>query len=298
MADLFRKKAVDNYKEQFSIDRQITRLSFSAGILTLIFVLGLLFTAVWFVFGNIVTTVNIDGIVYPTAGIDKITAANAGVISDITVSIGDSVKVGDTIAIIPDEEILNKIDEAIKSNCDEVLIEKLQQDYYNSSVITSKTEGTVLSVSTKGTYVQAGDALASIAAKQKDNNNRQIFAFLPTSQKNNIIKGCAVQVSPNYAPREKYGYINGYVADIGEEIITKSDVQKEFDVYNIPNLLEDNETYIGVYINLLPDENTYSGLKWSVSSSGNINVETGTLCSSLIVISEQPPYKWLFGGGE
>ncbi len=297
MGNLFRKEAVENYKEQFSIDRQITRLSFSTLLLIMIFILGLLFIFVWFIFGNIVNTVNVTGIVYPTAGIEKITASKSGMISEVTVNIGDDVKTGDTVAIIPDEDILNRIDEAVSNNADEKIIEELRQDYYNNSIIVSKTAGKVLSAYDDGTYVQAGDAIVAVAARQKDNNQRQIFALLPTSRKNNISKGCAVQVSPDYAPREKFGYINGYVADIGESIITKSDAQKEFDVYNIPNILDENETYISVYINLLSDENTESGLNWSEINSGNIDVEIGTVCSSSIVISEKPPYKWLLGGG-
>ncbi len=296
MGKLFREEAAENYKEQFSIDKQVIKLSFSTAFLTLIFFLGLLVSTIWFAFGNIVNTVNINGVVYPTNGIEKIISSRTGMLSHVTVNIGEDVDVGDVIAVMPDEEILKKIDEAVKSGADENFIEKLRQDYLNHSVIVSESIGEILSVSNAGSYVRAGDIIASIAAKQEDNNERQIFAFLPASSKNNIEKGSAVQVSPNYAPREKYGYINGYIADIGNEIITKSDAQKGLDVYNIPNLLEDNETYIGVRINLLADENSPSGLKWSNDSSGKIDVEIGTVCSVSIVVSEQPPYKWLFGG--
>lgn len=296
MADLFRRKAVENYREQFSIDRQIKKLSFSTILLILIFILGLFFAGIWFIFGNTVNTVNVTGIVYPTAGIEKITASRSGIVSEVRLNSGEDIKTGDIAAIMPDEDILNKIEEAVSNNADEKIIEKLRQDYLNSSVIVSKTDGRVLSVCNDDTYVQTGDTIVTVAAKRKDSNNRQILAFLPTSSKNNISKGCAVQVSPNYAPREKYGYINGYVADIGEDIITRSDAEKEFNAYNIPNIIDENETYIAVYINLLPDENTQSGLNWSQTNSGNIDVETGTLCSGSIVVSEQPPYKWLLGG--
>lgn len=297
MGNLFRKEAVENYKEQFSIDKQITKLSFSSIFLIFLFVLGLLFTAVWFIFGNTVTTVNVIGIVYPTAGIEKITAAKSGIISEVTVNIGEDIKTGDTVAIIPDEDILSRIDEAVSNNADEKTIDELRQDYYNNSIIVSKTDGTVLSAYSDESYVHEGDTIVTVAAKRKDNNQRQILAFLPTSQKNNIRKGCVVQVSPNYAPREKFGYINGYVADIGESIITKSNAQREIDVYNIPNIIDETETYIAVYINLLSDSNTESGLSWSEINSGNIDVEMGTVCGGSIVVSEQPPYKWLLGGG-
>lgn len=298
MGNLFRKEAVDNYKEQLSIDKQIKKLSFSTGILILIFVLGLLFTAVWFVFGNTVNTVNVTGVVFPSDGIENVNALTPGIVSEIMVDVGDEIKTGDTIAIIPDEDILKSIDEAISNNADKKYIDELRQRYYDSSFIVSKTDGKVLSVCDDESYVREGEVIASIAASKKDENQRQILAFIPTSQKNNISEGCAVQVSPNYAPREKYGYINGYVADIGDSVVTKSDAQMNFNIYNIPNIIDEDETYISVHINLLSDENTESGLNWSKTNSGYIDVETGTVCSSSIVISKQPPYKWLLGGGE
>ncbi len=297
MGNLFRKEAVENYKEQFSTDRQILKLSFSTSLIILMFIVVFLFISVWFVFGNIVNTVNVTGVVYPTAGIANITATNAGIISEITVNIGDDVEIGDIVAIIPDENILKKIDEAISKGENKEVIERLRNDYHNKSVVISKYEGKVISTYSDGDCVQAGDSIVSITAKRRDSNQRQIYAFLPTSQKNNISKGCAVQVSPNYAPREKFGYINGYVVDIGKTIITKSDVEDNSNVYNIPSILDENETYIAVYINLLSDSENESGLDWSEKNSGNIDVETGTICNASIVVSHNPPYKWLLGGG-
>jgi HlyD family secretion protein len=151
-------------------------------------------------------------------------------------------------------------------------------------------------VASEGTYISEGDTVATVAAKKSDDNERQILAFIPTTQKNSISVGCAVQVSPNYAPREKYGYINGYISEINSYVTTKSDVQGTTDAYSIPSLLEEEQTYIAVYINLLPDDETESGLKWSVKQSGAIDVATGDMCDISVVESSQPPYKWLFGG--
>lgn len=296
MANLFRKKAVDNYKEQFSVDTHISKISFPNLLFSVLFIAALVFFLIWFMFGNIVNTVNIKGIVYPTAGVENITAVEAGVISDINVEVGDNVKVGTIVAIVPNEAILKNINNAAENNADKKVIDKLRQDYYSSSVIVAKTSGTVLKTCNEGDYVDKGTPIVTVAANRSEDNQRQILAFLPTSQKNNINKGCNVQVSPDYAPREKFGYINGYVADIDDVVITKSDVESSMNVFNIPNLLEDNENYIAVHINLLPDADTASGLSWTQKNSGNIDVGIGTLCNNSIVVEKNPPYKWLFGG--
>ncbi len=295
MKDIFRKKAVDSYKELFSADVQITRLSVSSMLLIPIFIIGLILTGIWFFWGNITTTVNITGVVYPAGGIRYITAPEEGIISDINIEIGEKLKVGDITAVIPNEAVLKQIDDAAEN---EALAEKLRQDYYASSIITSKYNGTVISAASEGTYIEKGGIIAAVAAEHEDNNQRQIFALMPTDLKNNISKDCSVQVSPNYAPREKFGYINGYVKDIDDIIITKRDALKELDIYNIPSLLDEDKTYAAVYINLMPDPDAESGLSWSDSGSGDIDVGPGTVCSNSIIISSQSPYKWLLGGGD
>lgn len=294
MGNLFRKEAVDNYTDNFSSDRQITRLSVSIMVLAPIFIVGLLLAGIWFVFGNIVDAVDVVGIVYPAAGIDEITAPNEGVISDMSVSVGERIGEGYIVAVIPNEEILNDISQAEENDR---LAEKLRREYHSSSVVRAKRGGTVLSVANEGSYAKKGDVIATVAAEREDNDQRQILALLPTSKKNNIEKGCAVQVSPDYAPRESFGYINGYVAAIENNVITKSDAERDFNIYNIPQLLDENETYIAVYINLLSDSETASGLDWSEKNSGDIDIGSGTVCGCSIVVSSMSPCEWLLGGG-
>jgi hypothetical protein len=296
MDGLFRKKAVENYREQFSTDSNTVRLSTSSIVVAAIFVLGVVFICLWFFFGNVLNTVEIKGVVFPTAGIERLAANNDGVISDIMVEQGDEVKPGDIIAIVPAEGVIKQLSWSDEDELAEDEIEELRQKYYDSSIIRAKSSGTVLSVASEGTYISEGDTVATVAAKKSDDNERQILAFIPTTQKNSISVGCAVQVSPNYAPREKYGYINGYISEINSYVTTKSDVQGTTDAYSIPSLLEEEQTYIAVYINLLPDDETESGLKWSVKQSGAIDVATGDMCDISVVESSQPPYKWLFGG--
>jgi hypothetical protein len=297
MSALFRKKAVENYKDVFSTDSNITKLSTSSLFVSAILIVGVVFTALWFVFGDIVSLVKVKGIVYPTSGIENLTAEKAGIVSDVIVSKGDSVEVGDVIAIIPDNSLLEEIKTKINDGADEAEISALRQEYNDNSLIRAKSSGMILSVVNCGAYVVTGDVVATVSSRKKDENDRQILAFLPTNQKNSISVGCKVQVSPNYAPREKYGYINGYISEIDTSVVTKNDIQNSMNVYNIPTLLNDEETYIALHINLLPDENNLSGLSWSVKQSGDIDVEMGTLCEVSVVESNLPPYKWLFGGG-
>lgn len=292
---LFRENAVESYREQFSVNKQVKKMPISITIFSCIFIVGLILAIIWIVFGSIVETVNITGVVFPSKGIETITADNSGIITDVVTQVGEEVKVGDVIAIMPNAELLHQM-ENNQTNTEiygKKDMDTLRKEYSEKSIIVSKCEGKVVSVAEEGNFLMIGEEIATIAATNSHANQRQIFAFLPTSQRNNIERGSAVQVSPNYAPREKYGYINGYVVDIGDEIITKQNAENRYNYYNIPNLLKEDETYIAVYINLLADESTSSQLNWSNNSSGHIDLETGTMCESLVVVSKNAPYKKL-----
>ncbi len=289
MNNLFRKKAVDSYREQFNTDKQIKSLSMPTLMLYMLFFCGLVFLIIWCVFGNISKSISIRGVVYPDGEIVNIIAGEEGNIQTILAKKGDVVDLNEAIAVIPQTEILDNVN---SENAEDV-----KKSYRTKSVIRSTVSGKIIEIAKEGSLIKKGDTVATVACSKKENNNKQILAFLPTDMKNRVEKGCNVQVSPNYASREKYGYINGYVEDIGKSIITKTSVEKNYGSYNIPNLVEENETYIAVYINLISDETTESGLNWSNKNSGNIDVGMGVVCENEIIISQQPPYKWLFGGG-
>ncbi len=288
MGNLFRKEAAESYKEQFTTNKAINKLSMPVVLLSFIFVVGTVLVFVWFFYGSVVSTVDIYGVVYPNDGVKEIKAADTGIVSQIAVSIGDYVDIGDIVAVLPNEEILNEIEGGAGD------IEKLRRNYNASSVIRADVSGVVLDTAKRGDFIDKGEAIVSVVTERHDINQRQILAFLPLKNIKSIYEGNEVQISPEFAPREKYGYINAYVSSVGNDILTKTDIEKRYNYYNIPSLADDEQNYVAVNINLLLSD---SGLDWSNKMGNEFDVEIGTLCKVSIVEKKQTPYKWLFGGG-
>ena len=164
------------------------------------------------------------------------------------------------------------------------------------SFIRSPADGYVISILQKGRVVKEGDVFALIAADSTEFGREHVLCFLPTESKNGIKAGCEVQIVLEYAPREKYGYINGYVYDVSDRIITKEDAIADYGFYNIPNMLEDDKTYLPIIINFDENPNYKSGLSWSIASSAGIEPKVGTKCKCSVIIGEKRPYDWLLGG--
>ena len=247
----------------------------------------------WLFTGEITRTTELDGVVFPSAGISTAYVLNGGTISNVTVRTGDKVETGEVLGIIPDENALAAL------NHSDHMTEKDntgRNDYINNSFIRSPANGYVVSILQKGRSVQTGDVFAMIAADSREFSKERVLVFLPSENKNGIKKGCKVQISLGYAKREKYGYINGYVYDVSDKVITKKDALEDYDFYNIPNLLEEGKTYLPVTINFEENKNYESGLAWSLASSGSIEPEPGTKCKCSVIIGEKRPYDWLLGG--
>ena len=308
MKELFRKEAVDSFKKQFFTDKRLSRISFSTLVMTALLIVGLKLFSVWFFHGTVVKSVNIGGVLYSSAGMENVYAFNSGIVTNVNVQPGDEVKVGEVLVVIPDESSLgdlsynvqygNDIAEDIKEFDKDKAIEKDRNEYTQNSFVRSIADGTVVSVAQRGSYLERGDVVALIAADDKMFDRDKVIVFVPTEEKGNIHKGDSVQISPDYAKREKYGYIQGHVHEIGTDIISKKEALEQYNFYNIPNMLDENKTYITVMIALDENENYDSGLAWSQKSSESISPELGTYCSCSIITGEQTPFEWLFGGGE
>ena len=315
MKELFRKEAVDSFKKKFFTDKRLSRISFSTLVMSALLIVGLKLFSVWFFNGTVVNSIDVGGVLYPSAGMEKVYALGKGTISNVNVRPGDEVKMGEVIAVIPDDDILEALYYDVRYG-DEIFDEELATDgesqadkydkyignnrseYAQNSFVRSVRDGTVISVAQKGSYVEKGDVIALIATDDTMFDRDRIIVFLPTEKKGNIHEGDSVQISPNYAKREKYGYILGHIHNIGTDIISKKDALEQYNFYNIPNMLDEDTTYIIVTIVLEENEDMESGLAWSQASSGSIAPELGTYCKCSIITDEQTPFKWLFGGEE
>ena len=306
MKELFRKEAVDSFKNQFFTDKRLSRISFYTLVMTALLIVGLKLLSVWFFHGTVINSVDIGGVLYPSSGMKKVYSLEEGTITNVNVQPGDSVKMGEVIAIIPDEVSLNDLYYATKYGPasienpfdPEEVVKNGRSEYSQNSFVRSVADGKIVSVAQKGSHVKKGDVIALVAADDTMFDRDRVIVFLPTEKKSNISEGDSVQISPDYAKREKYGYILGRVYEIGTDIISKNDALERYNFYNIPNMLDENKTYIIVTIMLEENENYESGLAWSQASSGGISPGLGTHCTCSIVTEEQTPFAWLFGGGE
>ena len=291
--EVFRKEAVESFSSKSGIKSAVRAVSIKPAVFTTLLALCAMTFAFWLVFGTIYETVTVSGAIWPAKNNGDVYAVYDGTLSKAVVSEGDTVKAGDILAVIPQEDILAAIETGQQNGISDTELQRLYDEYDSRSMIRSAVDGAVTYIADENSYMTEGAKVASVVPYDESGNNRTLTAFIPSDSSGFITLGMDVQVMPDFAPRDEYGYIRAYISEIASYPVTGQNV-RETSGELLAGPLDDTESYIRIEITLIPDMAARSGLKWSNPSSGSIDVAMGTVCTADIVIKECRPYEWLF----
>lgn len=293
MQNLFRKEALESFSSNTGMNKGVRAVNIPATLfITLLSICAAIF-AIWLFFGTVYEKVSVSGIIWPTENNGGVYAKADGVITKTVVLPGDTVKSGDILAVIPQEDILTKISNGKENGISEQELNSLYDEYDRFSMIRSNIDGIVTNISDENVCVNKGDKIATVVPFNESGNNKTLTAFIPSDKGGLITIGMETQVMPDFATREKYGYIKAYISGISSYPVTGQSIKDTNSELFLPEY-DERESYLQLEITLVPDANTESRLKWSNPNSGNINVTMGTVCEADIVLRKCCPYEFLF----
>ena len=120
---------------------------------------------------------------------------------------------------------------------------------------------------------------------------RTVYCFVPMATARRLEEGMTVQVSPDYAPREEYGFIRGRVSWLGERPVTLEELALACpDLGYVDQLLPEGSA-LEVRLELEVGE---QGLDWSSPAGQSVQVVSGSLCDILVITRNRKPYQLLF----
>ncbi|MDR2577218.1 MAG: hypothetical protein LBC70_00195 [Chitinispirillales bacterium] len=120
-----------------------------------------------------------------------------------------------------------------------------------------------------------------------------LYAYLPFTVSKRLTEGMPVQISPDYAVREEYGYIYGNVESIGHRVIDERYLTERYGGLSfVSGILPPASAGNFVEIKIVPEKDG-GRLKWSSYRGTDIVLEDGAYCTGVIVIRERRPYEFL-----
>lgn len=292
---VFRKTSLDRISspEQLNEYIKITNpgvWSVILGCMALLIAVGF-----WSVYGSIPDSVQVKGVVFPQNGVTALIPEAEGRITDVRVKVGDFVQAGQILAVVPQESLIQQIND-LKSqpSPDNQRIMRLQLEYERKSLVVAPVSGIVLNVMGVHETVSPNQTLASIVKQEKFANDKQIICYIPASTAKKLREGMEVQASPSFAPREEYGYMYGHITSIGTYPVTEANILSSLGSTQYAAGLLPDESYVEVRITLIPDPDSADKIKWSNKKGEGIHLSIGTNCNLLIVIKKIKPYELVF----
>lgn len=287
---LFRKTSLERNASPEQLDQFISITTPRAWILLCGIASIIIGIIIWGFAGSISQTVTAKGIVFPQKGAMNIVAEVDGQVSDVRVRVGDYVLEGETLAVAPQQNLLMNLKKmksepaASKKDIDSMIME-----YENKSIIKTPVAGQVMEILSKGDFISPGEILAKIIQQDQSLNNREVIAYVDAAISKKLRLGMEVQVSPDFAPREEYGYMQGYVTKISNYPVNQTDLVKTLGNEKFANGLLPDGNAVEVRITLNIDPDALNMVKWSNKKGGKLPVEAGTTCKIQIIVNRQKP---------
>ena len=229
---------------------------------------------VWGFLGNVSDKAYYSGVVFPVQGTTDITLPNKGIVRTMLVHNGDSVRQGQTVALVSIGE--------------------------SHSFLTSTLNGLVISTKTDNESFEAFDPIVSVVkeGRSKETGRTQLIAYADNEAQRDLRIGMEAQVWPADEKRDEIGYVRGritqvvrYPADADEVRQTlKSDILAK-------RLLQQGDVVYEVRIDLLCSPEDSTSYDWSFGEPADVSMGIGTYCSVLTETKRRSMFEYLFESG-
>ena len=171
-------------------------------------------------------------------------------------------------------------------------IQKLKTDLEFGSNIVASEDGRVLELKIgKNQLIQPGMELISVEREGEAIRDLEVVLYVPAEEGKKITPGMEAQISPTIVKKEEYGFMLGRVISVSEFPATTQGMMTTLGSQELVSSLARNSAPIEVRIELITDNTTQSGYKWSSPNGPPITINSGTLCEGTVTISSQPPIR-------
>lgn len=171
----------------------------------------------------------------------------------------------------------------------EQTLTRLQDELSKKMEIVSRFDGRVLEVQAKkGDIVQPGTSLVSLE-RTGNTVKLEVVLYVKAEEGKNIRPGMEAQISPSTVKKEEYGFMLGRVVSLSEYPATTRGMMMTLGSQELVSSLSGGSALLEVRLDVVTDDSTVSGYKWSSSQGPPMIINSGTLCTGTVTISEARP---------
>lgn len=228
-----------------------------------------LVVSLWVVFGTVTEHVKTIAIVFPQTKMFRQTLTKPGVVDELLVESGQSVKVGQPMMLVRNGALID-------------------------TVYAAKA-GLIMEMKNVDDTFRPYEPLLYLIPSSRHNLGTDLVAFVKYQDLRTLSSGQEAQVTPSDLHREDYGYITGRITHVSSYPISKIEAKHTYWLHNfVDNLFPGNTAY--KIIIKLDTEKFRNGqrLKWSRNKSKKITLTPLSFCNVQIITERKPVYRMIF----
>ena len=227
---------------------------------------------VWGFLGNVSDKAYYSGVVFPVQGTTDITLPNKGIVRAVLVHNGDSVRQGQTVAMVSIGD--------------------------SHSFLTSTVSGLVISTKADNEPFEAFDPIVSVIDGTDTSQHiaqTQLIAYADNAAQRDLRIGMEAQVWPADEKRDEIGYVRGRISQVVRYPADADDVRQILKSNILAKrLLEQGDVVYEVRIDLLRQPDDATRYDWSFGEPENVSMSIGTYCSVLTETRRLSMFQYLF----
>ena len=227
---------------------------------------------VWGFLGNVSDKAYYSGVVFPVQGTTDITLPNKGIVRSMLVHNGDSVRQGQTVAMVSIGD--------------------------SHSFLTSRVSGLVISTKADNEPFEAFDPIVSVVdgnVSDGQSQHTQLIAYADNEVQRDLRIGMDAQVWPADEKRDEIGYVRGRITQVVRYPADADEVRQTLKSNILAKrLLEQGDVVYEVRIDLLRLPEDATRYDWSFGEPDNVSMGIGTYCSVLTETCRCSMFQYLF----
>lgn len=179
---------------------------------------------------------------------------------------------------------------AIQLNEAERNLASLMRSSDQSSLVFSPFSGRVLEIKlAEGSPVNAGTSILTLEQTGASVSDLEAVVYIAPLDGKKVKTNMDVQIAPSTVRQEEFGLMVGKVKSVADFPSSTEGMQRVLRNPQLVQQLAAGAAPIAVQADLTPSATTASGYKWTSPKGPDTRIESGTLCSATITVSNRRP---------
>jgi HlyD family secretion protein len=196
---------------------------------------------------------------------------------------------------VKEQELRARHDEEVSASrtkiaAQERVVAVLEREMKSNAEVVSQHTGRILEIiADQGARVAAGDAIVTLDLTGRTIKELEVILYVPSSYGKQIQVGMTAFVSPSTVKREEFGLMVGRVTYVSDYPATSRGMLRVLKNDKLLASLVGSDSPYEVHADLLVDEHTFSGYRWSSSQGPPLKIHSGTRATAYITVASRRP---------